>query len=411
MLGWEFPPHFAGGAGIVCAELSKALNDKNVEVTFLMPSGPQNVYDKVNSEKQKLNILIANNLKKEYDVQIKTVDSLLQAYDSQSLYQQRYEELKEKDQANELYGSNLKEEIFRFADKAAQIAKDLEFDVIHAHDWVTFPAAIKIKEVTQKPLAVHVHITEFDKSGNLHADPFIYRVEKEGMDKSDIVITVSNRVKNRCISHYYTDPNKIRVVHNAATPMNDELHEGNGLKKGRKMVLFAGRVTMQKGPEFLMRAAKKVCQIEDNVLFAVAGSGDMLPKMKAMAKEYDIEDQFYFHGFYTREEAEQLFSMADVFIMPSVSEPFGVVPFEAQMKKTPTIISKQSGISEVLQHSLKVDFWDINQMASKIISLLHYEELHQELQEKGYSESKQANWDGPASKCLNIYHEMMMSRN
>lgn len=407
MLGWEFPPHFAGGAGIVCAELSKALNDKNVEVTFLMPSGPQNIYDEVNSKRNKLNILIANNLKKKYDVKIKTIDSLLMAYDSQSRYQQRYEELHEKSQTTDLYGSNLKEEIFRFANKATQIAKDLDFDVIHAHDWVTFPAAIQIKEATGKPLAVHVHITEFDKSGNLHADPFIYKIEKEGMDKSDIVITVSHRVKNRCISHYYTNPNKIRVVHNAATPMNDELHQGNGLKQGRKMVLFAGRVTMQKGPEFFMEAAKKVCDIEDNVLFVVAGSGDMLPKMKHLAHEYQIQDKFYFHGFYTRQEAEQLFSMADVFVMPSVSEPFGVVPFEAQMKKTPTIISKQSGISEVLKHSLKVDFWDINQMASKIIGLLNYKELHKELQTKGYHESKEANWEGPASKCLNIYEEII----
>ena len=411
MLGWEFPPHFAGGAGIVCSELSHALNRKNTDVTFLMPSGPQDVYDDVSKTEPgqpQLKIRIANNEVNNTTVEIRKVQSIMKAYDSFSKYEQRLEEIKEKkEEEADVYGDDLEAEVYRFAEKASVIAKEEDFDVIHAHDWVTFPAAVKISKETGIPLVVHVHITEFDKSGNLHADPFIYDIEQTGMKEADRVITVSERVKKRCVTHYHIDSEKIRVVHNGATEMNDEIHEGTGFKKGRKMVLFAGRVTMQKGPEYFVEAAKKVSELEDDIVFVVAGDGDKLPMMKEMVQDYGLEDKFYFHGFYTRDEAEKLFSMADVFVMPSVSEPFGVVPYEAQMKKTPAVISKQSGISEVLDHALKVDFWDINKMAKQIITLLNYEEMHNEMKEEGYVESKTANWDEPAKKCLNVYNEVI----
>jgi glycosyltransferase involved in cell wall biosynthesis len=174
-----------------------------------------------------------------------------------------------------------------------------------------------------------------------------------------------------------------------------------------KIVLFAGRVTLQKGPDYFIEAAKKVLEHRPNTKFVLAGTGDMLPRMIEKVASMGMAGSFIFTGFYTRDDAERLFSMADVYVMPSVSEPFGLIPYEAQMKKTPTVISKQTGISEVLQHTLKVDFWDTDSMANKILALLQYSSLHHELTERGYLESKSSVWTIPASKCLNIYNELI----
>ena len=404
MLGWEFPPFFAGGAGIVCSELSKALNNLGVEVTFVMPNGPEKEIEELNSKKGLLKIKTTSSLGKK--IKVKTVDTILTPYIGWEEYSSKYELLKRKNQQNP-YGSNLQEEVERFAELIEELVKDEEYDVIHAHDWVTFLAAAKLKQKTGKPLTIHVHITEFDKSGGNYASPYIYGLEKLGMDEADTIIAVSNKVRERVIHNYYQNPNKIRVVHNAATPMNDMIYEGKELKGDNKMVLFAGRITLQKGPEYFVEAARLVLQKNPKVKFVIAGTGDLLPKIMDDVENKGLRSNFVFTGFYTRDEAEKIFSMADVFVMPSVSEPFGVVPFEAQIKKTPTIISKQSGIAEILKHALKVDFWDTREMANKILSLLEYSELHGEIQENGYLEAKAATWEEPAKKCIKIYEELI----
>ncbi len=413
MLGWEFPPFFAGGAGIVCNELTRALNRTGADVTFIMPSGPEEIYENLNIDepgKPRFRILIANNIFPGRPTKVYKVNSLLQAYTTSEQYQETYNRhmQKRKGKHGALYGKNLKEEVMRFAEKAKEIALMEDFDVIHAHDWTTFLAGIEIKKATGKPLVVQVHITEFDKTGGDHADPFIYGIEKQGMDEADRIITVSNKLKETCINKYFADPAKIRVVHNAATTMNSkEDFDGAHIKAGDKVVLFAGRVTLQKGPDYFVYAAKKVLEEAPNTKFVIAGNGDMLTQVINLVADLGLSKNFIFTGFYTREEGEKLFSMADVFVMPSVSEPFGLVPYEAQIKRTPTIISKQSGISEVLRHALKVDFWDVDEMAHKILALLHYSSLHNELKHNGYEEAKSATWDIPASKCLNIYNEII----
>ncbi len=369
MLGWELPPAFAGGVGIVCNEMMRALTNAGVEITFIMPSGPRGLH--VPHIKK---IMITNNLSiAKKNIKIRTVDSLLRAYQSSEDYAKEYarhERLLAEtgdSASNKLYGKNLMEEVHRFAAIAALIAQEEDFDVVHAHDWTTFLAGIAIKNTTGKPLICHVHITEFDKTGGVHANPDVYRIEKQGMDAADLIIAVSNWTKNRCVETYYQDPRKIRVVHNAATSMDEgSCYDGGRLKEKDKIVLFAGRVTLQKGPDYFVDAAKMVLDHDPNVTFIIAGSGDMLPAMIQKAAHLGIAHKFIFPGFYNREEAEKLFSMADVFVMPSVSEPFGIVPYEAQIKKTPTIISRQSGISEVLNHCLKVDFWDVHDIAAKI---------------------------------------------
>lgn len=408
MLGWEFPPFFAGGAGIVCGELSKALANKGAEILFVMPSGPENTSS---AEKNNLKIIVTNNKYKNVKIKIKKIDSLLHAYATPKSYNERYTQILQGPKSNHkkgLYGPNLKEEVYRFAEQVKLIAEEEKFDVIHAHDWVTFPAATILKKITGKPLVVHIHITEFDKTGSHHADPEIYKIEQEGMKNADAIITVSQKIKETCINKYDIDHSKIIIVHNAAPSMKDTPSTINKkLKENDKIVLFAGRITLQKGPDYFIEAAKKVLEKAPNTLFIMAGSGDMLPQMIEKTARMGISNKFVFTGFYTREQADKLFEMADVFVMPSVSEPFGLVPYEAQIKKTPTIISKQSGIGEILFHTLKVNFWDVNQLANKILAVLNYKQLHTELKEKGYFEAKSSTWEGPATKCLNIYHDVI----
>ncbi|GIU70374.1 MAG: glycosyl transferase [Candidatus Woesearchaeota archaeon] len=412
MLGWEFPPFFAGGVGVVCYELTKAFSKRNdIQVTYVMPYGPKNLYSK------HVRLLAADNLIPNSKINIKKIPSLLSAYMGPEDYNMSLRQLQlshkegeenfEKDNTFKLYGSNLIQEVYRFAEKLKLLASYEDFDVIHAHDWTTFPAAIALKELTGKPFVVHVHITEFNKSGGQGVNPQIYAIEKEGMQKADAVIVVSNLIKNICIEKYGINPNKIKVIHNANVEMNNNLKHNSEIKKYHKIVLFAGRVTLQKGPDYFVEAAKKVCEYRDDVKFVMAGSGDMLNRIIDRVVQLGIADKFIFHGFYNREDAEKFFSMADVFVMPSVSEPFGVVPLEAMMKKTPTIVSKQSGVSEVLNHTLKVDFWDIDEMANKILALLNYSPLHSELSERGYDEARSLTWDVPAQKCIDVYNSVL----
>lgn len=402
MLGWEFPPFFAGGAGIVCDALAKALISAGNEITFVMPRGPQKQIDFLNSKNSSLKIVAAFNKQEETSKKIRQIfiNSYLEAYQTKFSYKEKINSIKKDDESSNPYGNNLLYEVYRFSQEVINSSLNEDFDVIHAHDWTTFLAGVELKRKTGKPLVVHVHITEFDKTGGAHADPEIYRIEREGMINADKVIAVSNKIKNRCIHNYFIDEDKIEVVHNATSPMSDFVIDK---KSDEKIVLFAGRITMQKGPEYFVEAAKLVNSVNDKVIFVVAGDGDMLDFMKNKVRELGIFDNFRFLGFFDRNQAEVIFSQADVFVMPSISEPFGVVPYEAQIKKTPTVISKQSGISEVLNHTLKVDFWDVKEMANKILGLLYYKELHKEISEKGYLEAKNTTWDLPAAKCLNIY--------
>jgi len=406
MLGWEFPPFFAGGAGMVCKELTRSLNDLGVNITFVMPKGPQDIYQKVNRKTpDSFEIRIADSHQKTTFV---PVDSLLDAYDSQEQYNQRYDDVDGANASESLYGGNLSEEIYRYANVVTSMFHDKEFDVIHAHDWVTHPAAKQLKEATGKPLVTHVHITEYDKSGGQGEDEFIKQIEREGMDAADRVVAVSNRVKNHVTEAYGQPADKVDVVHNAPLPMD----AGEKAKTffhdlDQTIVLFAGRVTLQKGPEYFVDAAKEALQHDDDLIFVVAGDGDMLGDVMEQVAHHGISDHFLFTGFYTRDEANALFSMADIFVMSSVSEPFGIVPYEAQTMKTPTIISEQSGISEVLNHTFTVDFWDTRRMAEYILSLANYEKMNETMASNGHKEVTNRTWHEPANQCKHIYQDLI----
>jgi glycosyltransferase involved in cell wall biosynthesis len=410
MFGWEFPPFFAGGVGMVCYELTKELCKRgDMSLTYIMPSGPKDV------KNSHIKIMVANNLVGDDKIKIRRINSLIGAYMTEEEYADTLGKLREtgadvdskKDNTLSLYGKNLLEEVYRFAEKAKLIALEEDFDLIHAHDWTTFPAAMAAKQATGKPFIAHVHITEYDKSGGMGANPEIYAIEKQGMLAADKVIAVSNFVKNNLIKNYRIPADHIEVVHNGANEMNSAVNYQCKLQEDNKIVLFAGRVTLQKGPEFLVEAAKKVIPHYDKVKFVVAGSGDQLNKIINMVAEYDLIDYFIIHGFYSRDEAEKLFSMADLFVMPSVSEPFGIVPFEAMCKGTPTIISKQSGCSEVIKNALKVDFWDTDEMANQIVNVIKYQALQNEMSEMGLKEVDTLTWEEPAQKCVEVYKKVM----
>jgi glycosyltransferase involved in cell wall biosynthesis len=315
------------------------------------------------------------------------------------------------DNTLQLYGENLVSEVYNFAEKAKIIAEEEDFDIIHAHDWTTFPAAEAASKIKNKPFIVHVHITEFDKSGGSGADPEIYKIEKQGMDSADKVIAVSEVVKKGLIKNYGIDPNKIEVVYNARIEMDDvETEDFHKFKDKDKLVLFAGRVTMQKGPEYFVEAARKVLQFYKNVIFIMAGTGDQLKDMIRRVSEAGLSDKFLFHGFYTRSDANKFFRLADVFVMPSVSEPFGLVPLEAMDKGTPTIISKQSGCSEILDNTLKVDFWDTDKMANQIVALLNHNSLNKTMSKEALKEVNKLTWDKPVKRCVEIYKEMLRDK-
>jgi glycosyltransferase involved in cell wall biosynthesis len=401
MFGWEFPPFYSGGLGTACYGLTKGLSHHNVKVTFVMPKGP----DTVKSDFVKL--LVADKAFKNHNFRIKKIDSILTPYLNSQTYNEKFQDysLMLKKQSTELlYGKNMFEEVYRFSEQAKLIALSEEFDVIHAHDWMTYMAGIKAKKVSGKPLVVHMHATEFDRTGGNGINQYVYDIEKRGMHEADKVCAVSNYTKSMVVQHYGVPPEKVEVVHNAVEFSDRQIYR---IEKTDKVVLFLGRITLQKGPEYFVEAAKKVMDRDPNVKFVVVGSGDMEPQMIEHAASLGIANRMLFAGFLTGEDVNKAYQMADIYVMPSVSEPFGITPLEAMKSGTPVIISKQSGVSEVIQNCLKVDFWDVDDIANKILSLLHYETLHQTLKHHGTIEVDKFNWDIPAEKCLRIYNELV----
>jgi glycogen synthase len=308
------------------------------------------------------------------------------------------------------YGPDIYGEVRRFAQKVLRVAQSEEFDVIHAHDWMTFPAGVALAAQSGKPLVVQVHSTEFDRSGE-HVNQYVYDIERQGMHAATRIIAVSNYTRNLVISRYDIQPSKVEVVYNGV-----ELN-GNGKAapptgqtwpaKTDKVVLFLGRITMQKGPEYFLYAAKKVLEKMPNVKFIMAGDGDMLYRSIELAAQIGIGQQVLFTRFLRGEDVNKAYQMADLYVMPSVSEPFGIAPLEAVQHDVPVIMSKQSGIAEIFRNALKVDFWDINEMANKMVAVLRYSPLHETLRTEGRKEIHRFRWEDSAAKVNEIYHQAL----
>lgn len=434
MLGWEFPPFISGGLGTACFGLTKAMSQLGVNITFLLPKPIESEYTThvrvLSPTAKKIKEIKEIKLATLKNVVFKTIPVRLSPY----MRPEEYEKLCSEEYISTVeagyntikaetgngresssfimdnqYAGDLFGEVERYVRFAEAIALSEEFDIIHAHDWMTFPAAIRLAHLTGKPLIVHVHSTEFDRCGE-NVNKRIYDIEYNGMHSADLVITVSYYTKRMVISKYNLPEEKIRVVYNAidTNGKRPPLREGSlDIKKGEKIVLFLGRITMQKGPEYFLAAAKKVLEVMDNVRFIMAGSGDMITRMIEMAAEMGIGHKVLFTGFLRGKDVERVYQMADLYVMPSVSEPFGIAPLEAISNDVPVIISKQSGVSELLNHILKVDFWDVDELANKIIAVLRYPPLHTTLREHSGFEVRRLSWVDSAKRCLEVYSEAL----
>ena len=428
MFGWEFPPHIAGGLGTSCYGMTRGLARNDVEVIFVMPraSGDE--------DERFVKVVNASDIEARYcDSKIEGADDIMRKIsfihiDSNMVpyispeefetYREGYERTgrkfweKEGDSWTQRYtfsgkyGANLMEEVARYAVVAAEVARQLEgqFDVIHAHDWLTYFAGIAAKRVSGKPLVVHMHATSFDRSSSDNIDTRVYAIEKAGMAAADRVIAVSNLTRNIVIEKYGIPAERVVTVHNAVrfAEKDNEMPE-RGVKD--KIVTFLGRITFQKGPDYFVEAAAKVLKRVPNVRFVMAGSGDMMNHVIRRVARLGIADRFHFTGFLKGDDVHKMFQLSDVYIMPSVSEPFGISPLEAMRANVPSIISKQSGVAEVLDYAVKVDYWDVDAMADAIYGFVKYPALSKMFAEKGLEEVTGLKWNNAAAKIKTVYED------
>jgi glycosyltransferase involved in cell wall biosynthesis len=306
------------------------------------------------------------------------------------------------------YGGDLFGDAQRYAGLVAALGVHERFDVIHAHDWLAYPAGLALRALTGKPLICHIHATEFDRSGE-HINQAVYDIERAGLQGADRVIAVSRLTKSIVHRRYGVPEDRIEVIYNGVDQDSVQPKQGMAIERDEKIVLFLGRITMQKGPEYFIRAAKRVIEKDSRVKFVVAGSGDMAVRMIEEAAALGIGHKVLFTGFLRGRDVDRVFRMADCYVMPSVSEPFGIAPLEAMRNDVPVIVSKQSGVSEVLTHCLKVDFWDTDEMANKIVAVLRYPPLGQTLREHGRFEVRGLKWSGAADKCVKAYGRAIAS--
>lgn len=451
MFGWEFPPHLSGGLGTACYGMTRALASKGTDVLFVLPRlEPGNKMPLPSRltlcsasgvtigtrmwEEQGQRLLrredISSTVRQLWEdhLQIQTVDSMLAAYSTPQSYDEmlRYasshtehhlfsqEVLEKLAQAGQShsetevvnlhggYGADLMSEVFRYSQAIVPMLNQ-DFDVIHAHDWMTYPAGMLAKRLSGKPLVVHIHAMEADRSGqNLNHQ--VAGIERAGMEAADVVVAVSHYTRERVISQYGINPDKVEVVHNAVTRKEalSYMPPTPGLDE-EKRVLFMGRVTFQKGPDYFVEAARLVHQRMPNVRFIMAGSGDLLSRMVRRVAQLRMGNRFHFTGFLKGPEVDRMYAASDLYVMPSVSEPFGIAPLEAMAYDVPVLMSRQSGVSEVVVNALKVNFWDIREMANNICAVLTYPKLAEEMVRNCREELKTIRWENAADRLNTIY--------
>ncbi len=418
MFGWEFPPNISGGLGTACYGLVKGLLHKGVNVLFVVPKAygdeDQNVARIIGASDVVIDVRDSKYTEFWSHFSYMEVNSRLVPYVSPEEYYQLLENSRQdgveslesvysrKFHFSGAYGPGLLEEVEKYALVAGFIASENEHDVIHAHDWLTYKAGIAARKASGKPLVVHMHATEYDRSGESNINQAVFAIEKEGMEAADLVIAVSDLTRNTVIKRYGIAPEKVITVHNGVSPSDFELH---GVERHirDKIVTFLGRITYQKGPDYYVEAARKVLDKDPKVRFVMAGSGDMLNRMIKRAAALRMGSRFHFTGFLKGVDVHKMFALSDVYVMPSVSEPFGISPLEAMRSNVPVVISKQSGVAEVLHHALKVDFWDIDGLADAIYGLLNYPALAGMFRKHGRQEVENLKWEHAAEKVRDVY--------
>lgn len=461
MFGWEFPPHISGGLGIACHGLTEALGNDGVEVLFVVPrlQGEERLkhgrlisaskivipsltrpkYMRVRYlNKPELTVVSAASRK----VIATSQDSIITlripsplspyyaaveeessvkvthwnySFEDQYSISRILPSLTEAEEMDDTahgisyefsgsYGPALMDEVKKYATVGTAISKQYAFNVIHAHDWMTFKAGIAAKAESGRPLIVHIHATEFDRAGS-NGKEEVYELEKEGMMAADRVIAVSERTKAIAVREYKIPDDKVLVVHNGISP-SDDVPGNFSTPLGPHVITFLGRVTYQKGPLYFVEAARKVLEQFPSAHFLVAGSGDLLPAMIERVAQLRFGSNFHFTGFVKKENVEKIWSVSDVYVMPSVSEPFGITPLEAIQAGVPVIISNQAGVGEVMPHAIKVDFWDTGSLAEAICSVLKYKGLSKTLRKNSSDEIKNISWDKAAQKIKTLYYEL-----
>ncbi len=422
MFGWEFPPHITGGLGTACFGLTRGLLEQGLDIIFVVPKlhGDESSGAKLVSASD-IEIDLRNSIYQKYwnHLTYMEVGSKLIPYVGTSEYYELERKFREgrldvsddcskrKFEFSGKYLSNLLDEVNHYAMVAATIATQHEFDLIHAHDWLAYDAGIAAKRASGKPLVIHVHATEYDRSGE-NVNTVVYEIEKRGMQAADRIITVSNLTRQIVIERYGIDASKVFTVYNAVEPISADKQKAEVACRNfdEKIVTFLGRITYQKGPDYFIEAANLVLKKDKNVRFVMAGSGDMMNRMVRRVAQLKIANRFHFTGFLKGKEVDRMFQMSDVYVMPSISEPFGISPLEAMRSNVPVVISKQSGVAEILNHALKVDFWDVDAMADAIHGLLHYNALSAMFQEHGAEEVENLKWENAALQTEKVYSSL-----
>lgn len=441
MFGWEFPPHISGGLGTACYGMTRGLSRQGADILFVLPrlkgggSGMDAHLRLLSASGVRVDERTVRRLSRatldvwHREIAVREVDSLLLAYDTEESYAERRRMLSGSSLHTEVfvepgvqsdvtelhggYGPDLMSEVYRYGKAAAALAlrEDANgaFDVIHAHDWMTYPAGMLAKAMTGRPLVVHLHATEYDRSGE-HINEAVAAVERAGLRAADLVIAVSHLTRNTAIQRYGVAPEKVVVVYNAVSRRNVG-PRGDVPEPCRKekRVLFLGRVTFQKGPDYFVEAARLVLDTLPNVRFIMAGSGDMLPRMVRRVSQLRMGSRFHFTGFMRGTDVDRMYALSDLYVMPSVSEPFGIAPLEAMLYDVPVLLSRQSGVSEILRNALKVDFWDTREMANKICAVLSYPRLAEEMVKNCREELKSITWDRAAKDILDAYNTVCRS--
>lgn len=420
MLGWEFPPFISGGLGTACFGLTKAMDQLGMPVTFVLPRAkPIRISDGPEVSGETPHAL--RRAPAFHHVRIRPVPARLSPYASPSVPLAAVAAASRRgalcpshrgsgDEGGDAgnYGPDIYREVQNYADKVVALAQTETFDLIHAHDWMTFPAGVALAAYSGRPLVIQVHSTEFDRSGE-HVNQYVYDIERHAMHAATKIIAVSNYTRNIILSRYGVPSEKVEVVYNGVEARNGdesfERHTWPGLDD--KVVLFLGRITMQKGPEYFLHAAKKVLEKMPNVKFVMAGDGDMLYRMIELAADLGIGDHVLFTRFLRGKDVHKAYRMADLYVMPSVSEPFGIAPLEALQHNVPVLISRQSGIAETFRNALKVDFWDVREMANKMVAVLRYPTLQEVLRDEGLKETFRFRWEDSAARMNEIYHETL----
>lgn len=425
MFGWEFPPHISGGLGTACFGLTRSLVNQDINITFVLPRIKRNHHQ---TTANNINLIGANevvadifNVDKILDkdtLEFIPIDSPLSPYKTPEQYEQAVKELKEELERRAAegmsnlvslsgdYSDNLKDEVTRYAIVGKRLGHRGDFDVIHAHDWMTYLAAVEAKKSSGRPLVTHMHATEYDRSGS-NPNQEVLDIERYGLEQADKIIAVSLRTKQMIIDKYGIEPNKIVVVHNAVD--KEKFINPKDITKlpGDKIVLFLGRITMQKGPEYFVDAASLVYNKMKNVRFIMAGSGDLLPQMIEKVAALGMQDRFHFTGFLRGKDIDRVYSISDLYVMPSVSEPFGITPLEAIKHNVPIIVSKQTGAAEILNDVIKLDFWDTHKLADNIINIMKRPALAKTMVKNCQTTFKNISWDNAALKVKEIYRELV----